>query len=85
MKPPTLVSVPLGVVIATSLAPAVPDGVTAVTDVLVITVTLVAGLPPTVTLLAPLKFTPVMVMVVPPRVEPDVGLTELMVGIAGAK
>ena len=85
MKPPTLVSVPPGVVIATALAPAVPDGVTAVTEVLDTTVTLVAGLPPTVTLLASVKLVPVMVMEVPPRVVPLVGLTVLMVGIVGAK
>ena len=42
MKPPTSVSVPPGVVIATSWAPAVPYGVIAVTEVLDTTVTLVA-------------------------------------------
>ena len=45
---------------------------------------LVAATPPTVTLLAPVKFVPVMVIAVAPRVEPVVGLIAERVG-AGTK
>jgi len=81
---PGLLAVPPGVVTVMACAPAVPAGVTAVTEVVPTTFTLVAATPPTVTLVVPVKLVPVMVMVVPPRVEPDVGLTVLMVGTAGA-
>ena len=64
------VSVPPAVVTATSFAPALPAGVTAVMLVDEITFTLVAATPSTVTLLAPVKFVPVMVIAVPPRVVP---------------
>ncbi len=57
-----------------------PAGVTAVMEVALTTTTLVAGLPPTVTLLAPIKLVPLIVMVVAPRVEPEVGLTPEIVG-----
>ena len=67
-------------VTATLLAPAVPAGVTAVTLVAETTTTLVAATPPTVTLLAPVRFVPVIVIAVPPRVEPLVGVTDVIVG-----
>ncbi len=67
-------------VTATLFAPAVPAGVTAVTLVAEFTTTLVAATPPTVTLLAPVRFVPVIVIDVPPRVEPLVGLTDVIVG-----
>ena len=70
-------------VTATLFAPAVPAGVTAVTLVAETTTTLVAATPPTVTLLAPVRFVPVIVIDVPPRVEPLVGVTAVIVG-AGA-
>ena len=73
-------AVPLAVVTATSFAPSVPAGVTAVMLVDETTTTLVAATPPTVTLLAPVKFVPVMVIAVPPRVVPEDGLTLEMVG-----
>ena len=73
--------VPPGVVTVTVCAePATPAGVTAVTEVPETTTTLVASTPPMVTALAPIKFEPVMVMGVPPRVEPDDGLTPTIVG-----
>ncbi len=75
-----MVAVPPAVVTATLCAPAVPVGVTAVMLVALTTRTLVAALPPTVTLVAPVKLVPVMVIEVPPNVVPDVGLTLVMVG-----
>jgi hypothetical protein len=73
-------AVPAAVVTATLCAPAVPAGVTAVIEVALATTTLVAGTPPTVTLLAPVKFVPVMVKAVPPNVVPVVGEMLVMVG-----
>ena len=73
-------AVPPAVVTATLFAPSVPAGVTAVMFVDETTFTLVAATPPTVTLLAPVKFVPVMVIAVPPRVVPDDGLTLEIVG-----
>ena len=67
-------------VTATLLAPAVPAGVTAVMLVAETTTTLVAATPPTVTLVAPVRFAPVRVIAVPPIVEPLVGLTDVRVG-----
>ncbi len=67
-------------VTATLFAPAVPAGVSAVTLVAETTTTLVAATPPTVTLLAPVRFVPVIVIDVPPRVEPLLGLTDVIVG-----
>ena len=64
--------------------PAVPAGVTAVMLVAETSTTLVAATPPTVTLVAPVRFVPVIVIAVPPRVEPLVGLTDVIVG-AGTK
>ena len=73
-------TVPPAVVTATLFAPALPAGVTAVMLVDETTFTLVAATPSTVTLLAPVKFVPVMVIAVPPRVVPDDGLTPEIVG-----
>ncbi len=70
-------------VTATLRAPAAPSGVMAVIDVSDTTTTSVAGLPPTVTMLAPVKFAPVIVIAVPPKVDPELGLTLVIVG-AGA-
>jgi len=74
------VAVPFGVVTATLFAPTVPAGVTAVMLVDETTTTLVAATPPTVTLVAPVKLVPVIVIAVPPAVEPEVGVTEEMAG-----
>ena len=76
VEPPTVVTTIV-------FAPAVPLGVTAVNDVPApFTTTLVAVAPPTVTLLAPVKFVPVMVIAVPPANGPEDGLTLAMVGAA---
>ena len=70
-----IVAVPLGVVTATLCAPAAPAGVMAVIDVSLTTTKLVAATPPTFTsptgkLLTPKKLVPVIVITVPPSVEP---------------
>ncbi len=64
------------------MAPAVPVGVTAVMEVALATTTLVASTPPIVTLVAPVKFVPVMVIAVPAANGPDDGLTLAIVGTA---
>ena len=79
---PSLVAVPPAVVTATLLAPAVPAGVFAVIVVALTTTTLVAATLLTVTLVAPVRLVPEIVIAVPPLVGPDVGLTVEMVGSA---
>ena len=74
------VAVPPGVVTATLFAPTVPAGVTAVMLVDETTTTLVAATPPTVTLVAPVKSQPVIVIGVPPAVGPDIGVIDVIVG-----
>lgn len=64
------------------MTPAVPIGVNAVTEVALTTTTLVAAVPPIVTLLVPVKFVPEIVMVVAPPVGPDAGVTVPIVGSA---
>ena len=76
------VAVPPAVVTEIFFEPAVPVGVTAVIDVSLTTTTLVAATPPTFTLDPPIKFVPVIVMAVPPAIDPDDGLTLAMVGAA---
>lgn len=76
-------SVPLwlSVFVTTTLAlPEECDGVFAVIEVLLDTVTEVAEDPPTFTVAPERKPVPVMVMDVPPEVVPDVGEIELTVG-----
>ena len=80
MKPLERVAVPDGVVTDTDAGPTAPAGVTAVTDVGLTTVTFVAGFPPTMTDVAPERFVPVSVIVVPPAFEPEVGATDESVG-----
>ena len=73
--------VPPGVVTETLTGAAMlPAGVTAVRTFAETTFTLVAATPPTVTLLAPKKFVPFKVMVVPPLVKPDAGEMAVTVG-----
>ena len=72
---------PPGVVTDTVFAPAVPAGVTAVTVVAFTTDTLVAAVPPIVTLVVPVRFVPVIVIGVPPAVEPEFGATDEIVGV----
>ena len=79
-----MVAVPPAVVTATLLAPAVPGGVLAVIDVALTTATFVAATPLTVTLVAPVKLVPEIVIDVPPLVGPDVGLTVEIVGTGTA-
>ena len=73
---------PPGVVTETLFAPATCDGVTAVTVVVSSTVTPVASLVPSRTAVAPVRFVPVMVIVVPPAVGPRFGVTAVTVGAA---
>ena len=60
--------------------PAVPVGVVHVIDVAETTLTLVHAEPPTVTVEPLAKFVPVIVIAVPPAVEPDVGDTAVTAG-----
>ncbi len=80
MNPFVRFAVPPGVVSDTVFAPEVPAGVTAVTVVELTTDTLVAALPPTVTLEVPVRFVPVIVIAVPPASAPAFGVTEEIVG-----
>ena len=74
------VAVAFTVVTAIFCAPSIPAGVTAVINVSLRTTTLVAATPPTVTLLTLSKFAPSIVIVVPPKVDPEVGEMLAMVG-----
>ena len=74
-EPPTTTP---ATVTTTFFMPSVPAGINAVICVPV-TVGLVTGLPPMVTV-APVKFVPVIVSGVPPEVGPDSGLIEAMLG-----
>jgi len=74
------VAVPLGVVTATLALPVVLAGVTAVTLVADCTTTFDAGAPAIVTIVAPPRFVPVIVMGVPPVDGPLLGLTVEIVG-----
>ena len=58
----------------------VPAGEVAITDVADETVTLVAGVPPNVTAVAPVRLVPAITTVAPPMTDPEAGLTDLMVG-----
>ena len=72
--------------VTTMLAvPAEPAGVVHVIEVAETTVTLVHAEPPTVTVEALPKFVPVIVIAVPPAVEPDVGDTAVTVGAGVTK
>src|ERR1700744_2733489 len=79
---PVPVPLPPGVVTTTSTAPAACAGVVAVMEVALLTVTDVAAVPPNVTAVAPVKFVPVMVTVVPPAIGPLAGLADVTVGTA---
>jgi hypothetical protein len=71
-------------VTVTVTAPALPAGVVAVIVALFTTTTLVAAVPPNVTVAPATKFVPVTVTAVPPPVDPAFGLTLLTVGAVGA-
>jgi hypothetical protein len=74
------VAVPCGLVTSTELEPTDPAGVTAVTVVDDTATTFVPGAPPIVTLVAPLRLVPVIVIAVPPSTDPVFGLTDEIVG-----
>jgi hypothetical protein len=73
------------VVTLTSTSPAYCAGVVAVICVALLTVKLAAGTPPKRTWLAEVKFVPVMVMLVPPAVVPEVVPRLVMAGAAVAR
>ena len=81
MNPFVDVAEPVSLLVTTTfLAPADPAGVVQVIDVAETTVTDVQALPPTVTVAPDTKFVPVMVIAVPPAVDPEVGAIDVMVG-----
>ena len=70
----------IGVVTIISLAkPAAPAGVTAVIEFALTTLKLVTAVPPTVTLVVPVKLVPLIVIDVPPATGPYCGLTPVIV------
>src|ERR1700722_15473540 len=71
---------PPGLVTVTVATPALPAGVIAVICVPSTTWTLVAGVPPNVTVAPVPKFVPLIVTAVPPAVGPVLGETPLTVG-----
>lgn len=71
--------VPLGVVTVTSTVP-LPGGEVAVIVVELTTETLVAAFGPKLTAVAPVRFAPLIVTLVPPAAGPDDGLTPLTAG-----
>ncbi len=76
------VPTPNGVVTTTEYRPAASAGAVAVIVVALTTTTLVAATPPIATEVAPLKPVPVIVIEVPPVVEPEFGVTDPTVGPA---
>ena len=64
------------------VTPAVPAGVTAVIDVLLMTATFVAAAVPNVTVAGATKLAPEMVTGVPPEVAPMLGETPVTTGAA---
>ena len=80
VSPEFVADVPFGVVTVTSTDPEDPDGDTAVTVVKEVTLNDVAATEPNLTAVAPVKLVPVMVVEVPPAVEPVFGLTLVTVG-----
>ena len=72
-------------VTATVTVPATWASVTAVTVDGDVTVKLVAGVVPNLTAVAPKRFVPVIVTVVPPLVVPEVGVKVEMVGVEALK
>ena len=79
MSAAELADVPPGVVTVTSMVP-LPGGAVAVMLVADTTVNDEAAVEPNDTLVAPVKFVPVIVTLVPPAVGPDVGETDVTVG-----
>ena len=77
---PLVGDVPVGVVTVTFTGPEDPAGDTAVRVVEDVTLNDVAATEPNLTDVAPVKLVPVMVVEVPPAVEPVFGLTLVTVG-----
>ena len=71
-----------GLVTTTSLAPAVPAGVVAVIEVALVKMTLVAGVPPTVTVAPVTNPVPVITITVAPAVGPVTTSRDVTVGAA---
>jgi len=67
--------VALEVVIVTSTGPADPAGEVAVMEESEFTTKLVAGVEPKLTAVVPVKLVPAIVTLVPPAVDPELGLT----------
>jgi hypothetical protein len=80
VKPPVRLPLCPLTVTATVAAPALPAGVVAVMVVAFTTTTLVAAVPPKLTVAPAAKFVPVIVTEVPPDVDPLFGDTVLTVG-----
>ena len=72
--------VPPGVVTKTLAVPALPAGTVQVAEVLLTTVKLLQVTPPTVMPVASVRLVPVMVMDVPPSVEPLLWEIDVTVG-----
>ena len=83
VKLPDDVAVPPGVVTEILTVPAACALVLAMIFVVPVTRKVVAAVVPNLTDVAPMKLVPVMVTVVPPSVEPLVGVKEVMVGAGG--
>ena len=82
-SPGLVADVPFAVVTCTSTPPGTPDaGDTAVTVVALTFTKLVAATPPKVTAVVPVRLVPVIVTFVPPLCGPDVGFSEVTVGVA---
>ncbi len=73
---------PSGVVTVTLIVPCERAGAVAVICVALSTVKLVAGVPPKLTAVAPVRLVPVMITGVPPVVTPLVGLRPVTAGVA---
>ena len=74
---------PFAFVTTTLTAPAACDGVVAVIEVLLATLTFVARVVSNLTVAPALKFVPVIVTEVPPAVGPEFGETDVKVGGCG--
>jgi hypothetical protein len=85
VNPPGAVAVPPPVVRLTLTGPATWASVTADTWVGLVTVKLAAAVAPKSTAVAPMKPLPLMVTALPPLVEPEWGLTVVMVGVGATK
>ena len=72
----------MGVVTVTLIMPCERAGAVAVICVALCTVKAVAGVPPKLTAVAPVRLVPVMTTVAPPVVTPLVGLRPVTVGTA---